>query len=106
MELKPKKIIDNIYLVRRLRKVLLFQLVISIPLLAASIFMEYIIQRYARNLNLNPEFLFYPLVIIIGAAILTTPLLFYVLLKEKRIAWIMTFFYNGCITLFISFSYC
>jgi hypothetical protein len=91
MELETKKIIDNIYIVRRLRAVLFFHIIIPLPLLAASIFIEYIITNYTRVLKLNSEILFYPLCIVVGAAVLSTPFLLYVLVKEKRGSWIIAF---------------
>jgi hypothetical protein len=91
MEIKPREIIYNIFLVKRLRRILLFLVSVSLPILIPIIVIQFIIFKYARNLKLNTEIFFYPLCLIVGAAVLATPFIFYVLIKEKRRAWIITF---------------
>ena len=44
-----------------------------------------------RPSKLNTEIFFYPLILIVGAAVPSTLFLFYVLIKEKRWAWIIIF---------------
>ena len=91
MEIKSKKTIYNIFLVKRFRVILALLVRVSIPILAALIIIYFFILRYASALKLNTEILFYPLSFILGAAVLFTPFLFYVLIKEKHWAWIITF---------------
>jgi hypothetical protein len=92
MEIKPREIIYNIFLVKRLRRILLFLVSISLPILIPIIVIQFIIFKYAKSLKLNTEIFFYPLCLIVGAAVLVTPFILYVLIKEKRRAWIITFF--------------
>jgi len=91
MEIKPREIIYNIFLVKRLRRILLFLVSISLPILIPIIVMQFIIFKYARSLKLNTEIFFYPLCLIVGAVVLVTPFILYVLFKEKRHAWIIIF---------------
>jgi VIT1/CCC1 family predicted Fe2+/Mn2+ transporter len=91
MGIKPREIVYNIFLVKRFRVIIALLVRVSIPILAAIIILYFIIVRYASALKLNTEILFYPLSFIFGAAVLFTPFLFYVLIKEKRWAWIITF---------------
>lgn len=91
MEIKPREIIYNIVLVKRFRIMLLFLVRVSPPLLAALIVIQYIIIRYGSGLKFNTDIFIYPLSVIVGAAVLSTPFILYVLIKEKRSAWIKTF---------------
>ena len=88
---EPTEITYRIVLLNRLRIILLFLVRVSSPLLAALIVIQYIIIRYGSGLKFNTDIFIYPLSVIVGAAVLATPFILYVLIKEKRRAWIKTF---------------
>ena len=104
MGIKSREIIYNIFLVKRLRVILLFLVSISLPILIPIIVIQFIIFRYARSLRLNTEIFFYPMCLIIGAAVLATPSILYVLIKEKRRAWIITFLVMVVLPWFFTYS--
>lgn len=91
MKIKPREIIYNIFLVKRFRIILLLLVSVSLPILIPITVIQFIIIRYARGLKLNTEIFFYPLCLIVGAAVISTPFILYVLIKEKRRAWIIAF---------------
>ncbi|GJQ40703.1 MAG: hypothetical protein HND39_02130 [Ignavibacteriota bacterium] len=91
MKIKPREIIYNIFLVKRFRIILLLLVSVSLPILIPITVIQFIIIRYARGLKLNTEIFFYPLCLIVGAAVISTLFILYVLIKEKRRAWIIAF---------------
>jgi hypothetical protein len=94
MEINPSKLYSKIALLNRLRIILVLLVRIPLPILAVLIILQIFIFRtlkYAPGLKLNTYIFFYPLILIVGAAVLSTPFLFYVLIKEKRWTWISFF---------------
>ncbi len=89
MEIKSKHI-KNIELVEKFRKILFFQLSLPFPLLVILIIVQFmminIISGYIITL------LYILLGLVIGAAVLFTPYIIYVLIKEYHIGWTITFF--------------
>jgi len=96
MEIKPREIVYNIVLVKRIRFILLLLVRVPLPILAAILVIQFIIRRYvlsyAPSLKLNTEIFFYPLCFVVGAAVLSTPFILFALFNEKRRAWLITFF--------------
>ena len=86
---KIKKLVYNIALVEKLSKILFVQIVVPLPLSFIFLF-NLAIVRMGVDIVLLLKIL---LVIIIGAAVLFTPFLFYVLIKEKRYGWITIYFF-------------
>ena len=84
MEIKPKKIINDFYLVNRLRIILRLQTAILLPLLLLALILQFF-PFMNRIFKLSAKV---PLYIVTAAAILFTPFLFYVLIKEKYHSWI------------------
>jgi hypothetical protein len=91
MEINPDNNYHKVALLNRLRIFLVLLVRIPLPILAVLIILQIFILRYASALKLNTDIFFYPLILIVGAAVLSTPFLFYVLIKEKRWAWIIIF---------------
>ena len=94
MEIETKKIIDDIYLVRIFQRILFLLIIIPLPILAVLLGVQFILMRYGSFFPkqiFNPKILIYPLSLVIGPAVPFTPFLLYVLIKEKRRAWIITF---------------
>jgi len=99
MEINPDNNYHKVALLNRLRIILVLLVRIPLPILAVLIIIQSFIFRlrwYASDLDasgikLNTHIFFYPLILIVGAAVLSTPFLFYVLIKEKRWAWIIFF---------------
>jgi hypothetical protein len=91
MEIKVSENTYKIFLLNRLRTILVLLVRIPLPILAALIIIQFIITRNASALKVNSEIFFYPLSFIVGAALLSTPFLLYFLVKEKRRAWIKAF---------------
>jgi hypothetical protein len=91
MEIIPSKLYSKIALLNRLRLNLVLLMYIPLPILAGIIGLQIFVKKYASALKLNTEIFFYPLSLIVGAAVLSTLFLFYVLIKEKRWAWIIIF---------------
>lgn len=92
MEINPDNNYHKIVLLNRLRIILVFLVRILLPILVVLIVLQFFILRYASVLKLNLEIFIYPLSLIVSAAVLSTPYLFYVLIKEKRCTWIILFF--------------
>lgn len=86
---KIKKLVHDIDLVERLRKILFVEIVIPLPLSVIFLF-NLAIARLGLDFALLLKIL---LGMIIGAAVLFTPFLFYVLINEKRYGWITIFFF-------------
>ncbi|HSW55120.1 MAG TPA: hypothetical protein VLH59_08525 [Ignavibacteriaceae bacterium] len=91
MEIDPDNNYHKVALLNRIRIILVLLVRIPLPILAVLIILQIFILRYASALKLNTDIFFYPLILIVGAAVLSTPFLFYVLIKEKRWAWIIIF---------------
>ena len=94
MEINPYNNYHKVALLNRLRIILVLLVRIPLPILAVLIILQLFIFRtlmYAPDLKLNTDIFFYPLILIVGAAVLSTPFLFYVLIKEKHWAWIIFF---------------
>jgi len=91
MEIETRKLIKDIDAVNRLRKILFFQIAIPLPLGVILFFLQIAIVRSASD----PIMLLVKILlgIVIGDAVLFTPYLLYVLIKEKRYGWITTFFF-------------
>jgi len=84
------KYIHNIDLVEKFRKILFYQ--ISIPPLFFALYfiLNFMVTKVMVLLGLN--IIVVQLVLIIGAAVIFTPFMMYVLYKEKHFGWIVTFF--------------
>jgi hypothetical protein len=91
MELNPSELSHKILLLNRLRMILVLLMRIPLPFLIGITILQILIKKYASALKLNTEIFFYPLIFIVGAAVLSTFFLFYVIIKEKRWAWITLF---------------
>jgi len=89
MEIKPKKIINDFYLVNRLRIILRLQTAILLPLILLALILQFFpFMNRIFKLSANV-----PLYIVTAAAILFTPFLIYVLIKEKYYGWITFYFF-------------
>jgi hypothetical protein len=89
MEIKPKTIINDFYLVNRLKIILTFQTAILLPLILFAIvlqFFPYMNRIFKLEANI-------PLGIVIAITLLFTPYLLYVLIKEKHYGWIIFYFF-------------
>ena len=91
MDMKPKKIINDIYLVERLKKILFFQIAVSLPTLLLLLILLFTLQKDIPILVLVPVYILGGAVI--AAPVLFTPYLLYVLIKEKHYGWITFFFF-------------
>lgn len=98
MEINPDNNYHKVALLNRLRIILVLLVRIPLPILAVLIIIQSLIFRLrlhsdldASGIKLNTDIYFYPLILIVGAAVLSTPFLFYVLIKEKHWAWIIFF---------------
>ena len=98
MEINPDNNYHKVALLNRLRIILVLLVRIPLPILAVLVIIQSFIFRLrlhsdldASGIKLNTDIFFYPLILIVGAAVLSTPFLFYVLIKEKRWAWIIIF---------------
>lgn len=81
-----RRLIKDVNAVQRFRDILFYQIRISI----SAIFLYYPLSFLLSMLTINPiEFLLW---LIAAAAILFTPYIFYVLIKERKLGWIITFF--------------
>lgn len=81
-----RRLIKNVDAVQRFRDILFYQNRISI----AAIFLYYPLIVLLTMLTIDPYNLL--LLLIAAAAILFTPYIFYVLIKERKFGWIITFF--------------
>lgn len=81
-----RRLIKNVDAVQRFRDILFYQIRISI----SAIFLYYPITFLLTMLTIDPFKLL--LWLIAAAAILFTPYIFYVLIKERKFGWIITFF--------------
>jgi hypothetical protein len=92
MEIESKKLIYDIDLVEKLRKILFFQITIPIPLGGILLLLNIALVRsgYFEVVLLLVKIL---LGIVIGVVVLFIIFLFYVLIKEKRYGWITIFFF-------------
>jgi cellulose synthase/poly-beta-1,6-N-acetylglucosamine synthase-like glycosyltransferase len=89
MEIKPKKIINNFYLVNRLKKILFLQTAFLLPLILLALILQFFpFMNRIFKLSVNV-----PLYIVTAAAILFTPFLLFVLIKEKYYSWIIFYFF-------------
>jgi len=93
MESTQNKLINNIDLVVKFRKILFFQMFVPLPLYLIFLFLNYTIIKVIKNAFLSTTLIFIPLIIVIGVAVIFTPYLFYVLIKEKRYSWMIAFFF-------------
>lgn len=88
-----RKLIKDVYAVQRFRDILYYQTTIS-----SSVYILFILIRYPLYVLLtiitnDPLIIIkFMLWLIAGAAILFTPYIFYVLIKERKFGWIITFF--------------
>jgi hypothetical protein len=89
METQSKHI-HNIELVEKFRKILFFQISIPPVFFVLYFVLSSMLTRALILLGLNIFILL--LVIIIGAAVIFTPFMIYVLIKEKHFGWVITFF--------------
>ncbi|MFZ2323399.1 MAG: hypothetical protein WAV89_06865 [Ignavibacteriaceae bacterium] len=81
-----RRLIKDVDAVQRFRDILFYQIRISI----SAIFLYYPITVLLTMLTIDPFKLL--LWLIAAAAILFTPYIFYVLIKERKFGWIITFF--------------
>ena len=86
-----KRSIHNIELVERLSKILFLQISVSTPLYLTYLWFQFVLVNLVRSPLVATIILYAPIVMIILAAILFTPYLLYVLIKERRYVWISTF---------------
>lgn len=89
MEIKTKKILKDFYLVSRLRKILFFQTAILLLLLLFALILQFF-PYMNRIFKLNAII---PLGITTVIAVLFTPYLLYVMIKEKHYGWITFYFF-------------
>lgn len=81
-----RRLIKDVDAVQRFRDILFYQIRISI----SAIFLYYPITVLLTMLTIDPFKLL--LWLIAAAAMLFTPYIFYVLIKERKFGWIITFF--------------
>ncbi len=98
----PRRLIKDVEAVQRFRNILFYQRQIShssfLLLIILSFSLRYL-YRYLPPIN--------PIIIVLGviaaAAILFTPYIFYVLIKERKFGWIIIFFAMIIIPLLLAF---
>jgi hypothetical protein len=81
-----RRLIKDVDAVQRFRDILFYQIRVSI----SAIFLYYPITVLLTMLTIDPFKLL--LWLIAAAAMLFTPYIFYVLIKERKFGWIITFF--------------
>jgi amino acid transporter len=91
MEIKSKKLINDIDLVEKLKRILFFQVTLPIPL-GGILFLLNIALARAGYFDVVILIIKILLLLVIAVVLLFIIFLFYVLMKEKRYSWITIFF--------------
>lgn len=85
------KFVNDIVELRRFRTILYFQITIPTSLFLLFIYLYYFLTPVLSFFGINALYLL--LGLIIGAAVLFTPYIFYILIKEKHYGWIVIFIF-------------
>ena len=101
---KLRRLIKDVDAVQRFRNILFYQRHVSHSAFFILILLQYPLLFLLSYISSDPQFIIkIVLGVIAAAAIFFTPYIFYVLIKEKKYGWIITFFVMIIIPLLLAY---